>query len=139
MIPNVKPSQLYPVKGAVNPQSVAKNGNATSGATYIAVPAGSKWLKVTLFTGSVGTCVVTVDTLQATSAAGAGSKALSSALIVGGGTDNQQLQAEVNLDATLDVNGGFAFIQVKATVDNVGAGPALLAVEVAFGPNEFAG
>jgi hypothetical protein len=139
MIPNVRPSQLYPVKGAVSPQSVAKNTPVTSGATWIAVPPGSKWLKLTLLIGSAGGCAVTVDTLQATAAAGTGSKALVSALIVSATTDTQQIQAEVNLDATLDVAGGFGFVQVKATTDNVGAGPALLAVSAEFGPNEFAG
>jgi hypothetical protein len=137
MIPNVKPSQLYPVKGAVSPQSVAKNTSVNSG--YIAIPAGSKWLKITLLIGSAGGAATTVDTEQATTIGGAGVKALVSALIVSATTDTQQIQAEVNLDQSLDVTGGFAFIRVKATTDNVGAGPSLVAVAVEFGPNEFAG
>jgi hypothetical protein len=139
MIPNVKPSQLYPVKGAVNPQSVAKNTAVNSGATYLTVPPGAKWLKLTLITGTQGGCVITVAVNQATAAAGTGSKSLAAALIVSSTTDTEQLQAEVNLDQALDVNGGFAFVQVTATTDNVGAGPALLGVSIEFGPNEFAG
>jgi hypothetical protein len=136
MIPNVKPSQVYPVAGGINPQSVAAAGNATTGATYLAVPAGAKWLIVHTVTGALGGGSEQVDVLQATSSAGAGSKALVTNLRTTA-ANNSQFDDEVNLDTLLDINNGFAFIQVKIT--NTGGTGALVAARAAFGPNEFAG
>ena len=134
MIANRKPSSVYPVAGAIPPQSVAAAGNATTGGTYLAVPAGAKWAIVRTLCGALGGGSEQVDVLQATSTGGAGSKALVTNLRTAAG-NNTQFDDEINLDSLLDINNGFAFIQVKIT--NTGGTGALIAAHVAFGPNEF--
>ena len=134
MIANRKPSQIYPGAGAIAPQSVAAAGNATTGGTYLAVPPHTKWAIVRTLCGALGGGSEQVDVLQATSSAGAGSKALVTNLRTAA-VNNTQFDDEVNLDSLLDINNGFAFLQAKIT--NTGGTGALVAAHVAFGPNEF--
>jgi hypothetical protein len=129
-----KPSSVYPVAGAIPPQSVAAAGNATTGATYLAIPICSKWLLVRLITGALGGGSEQVDVLQAKDTAGTGSKPLVTGLRITA-VNNTQFDDEINIDSLLDTNNGFAFIQVKIT--NTGGTGALVAAHVAFGPNEF--
>ena len=136
MIANRKPSQIYPVAGAIAPQSVAAAGNATTGATWLAIPPHTKWAIVRTLCGALGGGSEQVDVLQATSSAGAGSKALITNLRTAA-ANNTQFDDEINLDSLLDINNGFAFIQVKVTI--TGGTGSLVAAHVAFGPNEFPG
>jgi hypothetical protein len=137
MIPNVKPSQMYPNAGAGNgvfPQSLAAAAAVTG--PYVQVPPGAKWAIVRLLTGALGAGSEQVDVLQAQSAAGLNAKALATNIRTSA-VNNQQFDDEVNIDLSLDINNGFNFIAVKVT--NTGGTGALVAVNFAFGPNEFLG
>jgi hypothetical protein len=139
MIPNVKPSQLYPGTGLnsaighVPPQSLAAAGIGTG--PWIAVTPGAKWLIVALLSGALGGGSEQVDIEQATSAAGAGAKALATAAISAQTVNNRVDETEVSLDL-LDINNGFAFVRAKVT--NTGGTGALVALSVKQGPNPYA-
>jgi hypothetical protein len=113
MIPNVKPSIIYPLKDKVAPQSIAAAGTAQTG--WIDCSTGN-WLKLVLLVGAgAGTAAVSLD--QATTAAGAGSKVLATAAQVGitaQGTGT--VEADYDLHNNLDINGGFAFVRATVTV-----------------------
>gem|GEM_PF-6590028 len=131
-MPNIRPSQVYIAKTQISPQSIAAAGNALS--AWIAVPPGSKWAVIDTLTGVLGGGSEQIDVLQATTVGGTGSKALVTNLRTEA-VNNVTDQDEVNLD-TMDINNGFSFVQVRCT--NTGGTGALVAVRVAFGPNEFA-
>ena len=136
MIPNMKPSQMYPNAGPANaifPQSLAAAASVTS--QFVQLPVGARWAIVSLLTGALGGGSEQVDLLQATSAGGAGSKALMTNLRTSA-VNNQQFDDEVNLDSALDVNNGFIFVAVKVT--NTGGTGAQVAARFAFGPNMYA-
>src|SRR4051812_5037262 len=99
MLPNVKPSQLYPIAGAVQPQSVAAAGSVNTG--WLKVPAASKWLVAQLLCGVLGGGSVQVDVEQATDNAGTGAKALVTNLRTNA-VNNTDTDDEVNLDTNLD-------------------------------------
>jgi len=130
----IVPSVQFPTKGAINPQSIAAAGNATSGATWLDARDGSKWASIRALFGALGGGSVQIDLLQATDAAGTGSKALVTNAITGT-VNNSQQQADVDLIKTLDTNNGYGFIQVKAT--NTGGTGALVGVDVILGPPRF--
>jgi hypothetical protein len=135
MIANVKPSKIFPNAGAaaaIFPQSIAAAGNAVT--PWVQVPVGAKWAIVRLWTGALGGGSEQVDLEQATSAGGAGAKALATNVRTSA-VNNQQFDDELNIDSTLDINNGFNFIRAKVT--NTGGTGALVAVGLAFGPNEF--
>lgn len=132
MIPNVKPSQLYPVAVAVQPQSVAAAGVVTT--AYVKVPANSKWLAVATLCGALGGGSEQVDVLQATDTSGTGSKALVTNLRTNA-VNNTDTDDDVNLDTLMDINNGFNCVAVKIT--NTGGTGALVAVRAAFGPAAF--
>lgn len=129
MIPNIAPSKLYAYAAQIAPQSVAAAGNPTSG--WVAV-ANNKWAKLLALVGAgAGTLAVKLE--QATSAAGAGAKDLATAAQVGiTALATGQQQADVNIDQYLDVNGGFGYVRINATMTG-GAG-TLAAVSLELGP-----
>lgn len=137
MIPNVRPSQIYPNAGLANavfPQSIAAAGNAVT--PWVAVPAGARWMKTVLLTGVLGGGSEQLDYEQATSVAGAGAKALKTNQRTSA-VNSQQFDDEIDLDSNLDINNGFNFVRAKVT--NTGGTGALVAISLAFGPNEFPG
>lgn len=135
MIPNIDPSQIYPVKAQINPQSIAAAGNATSAWTQ--VPVNSKWLYVVLNAGALGGGSEQIDVLQATSSGGANSKALSTGLISAVTTNNGTTTAVLDLEKNMDINNGFNFVQIKVT--NTGGTGALVGASAIFGPAAFVG
>jgi hypothetical protein len=76
-----------------------------------------------------------VDVAQATSRPAPARRLLVTNAITNA-VNNTASQYDLNLE-TLDINGGFAFIQVKIT--NTGGTGALVGARAAFGPNEFVG
>ena len=137
MIPNVRPSQLYPNAGLANavfPQSVAAAGTAAT--PWVAVPIGSRWMRTLLLLGALGAGSEQLDYEQATSVGGAGAKALKTNVRTSA-VNSQQFDDEVDLDSNLDINNGFNFVRAKVT--NTGGTGALVAIGLGFGPNEFAG
>jgi hypothetical protein len=134
VIPNIKPSQVYPLAGAIIPQSVAASATATTG--FIQVPPGSKWAAADLYAAiGQGGAPVQLDLLQATKADGTGQKPLLTAAAVVTGSGGVT-QGEANLDALVDANNGYRF--VAAVVTNTGGAAALVAAGLKFGPNAYA-
>jgi len=133
MIPNIRPSVVYPIAGAIAPQSVAAAASVNTG--WVKVAPGSKWAIAQLLAGALGGGSVQVDVLQAQDGAGTGSKAAVTNLFTNA-TNNTQTDGEINVETTLDINNGFSYVQVKAT--NTGGTGALISVGLRFGPNEFA-
>lgn len=131
MIPNIKPSKLYSAKDEVLPQSAAAAATLTSG--WIDA-ASMKWLKILALVGAgAGTVAIKVE--QATTAAGAGVKDLYTAEQVGItalATAAKRAQADVALDANLDVNNAFRYVRISLTVTG-GAG-TLVSASAEVGP-----
>jgi hypothetical protein len=131
--PNEKPSTAYVVKGAVAPQSVAAAGTATSGWVDVGP---NKWAKVVSCLGAgAGTAAVKLE--QATSSGGAGAKDLITAANLGitAQANSTQVQADGNIDANLDLAGGFRWIRVSLTVTG-GAG-TLACASLELGPAQY--
>lgn len=133
MIPNIKPSKVYPVAGQAGPISVAAAGNAAT--SWVQVPAGSKWAIAELLNGVLGGGSEQVDLEQATSSGGAGAKALVTNAVTNA-VNNTASQVEANLDQVLDVAGGFNYVRAKVT--NTGGTGALVSIALKFGPNAYA-
>ena len=118
---NVKGSEALAVLGAINPSSQAA-GAATSG--WLSAAQFQKFLAI-ISAGTFGaSATVDAKIQQATDSSGTGAKdvtgkAITQMLAAGG----NNVQAEINLDAQeLDVNGGFAFIQLSVTVGTAATG-----------------
>lgn len=132
---NVKGSEAVAVLGAVNP-SAQGAGAANSG--WVSVAQFQKVLAI-ISAGTFGSSA-TLDAKiqQATDSSGTGAKditgkALTQMLAAGG----NNLQAEINLDPQeLDVNGGFAYVQLSVTVGTAATGTSalLLGLGGRFGP-----
>ncbi len=132
MIPNVKPSKVYPNAGSVPPQSLA-TAAANTGATYLEVPAGSKWVHLRLACGA-GAGTVAVTAKQATAADGTGTKAMAlSPAIAGVDTTTPLTTYEFDIDLTIDVANAFAFVQFICTT----TGTLIVGLDVSFGPNAY--
>lgn len=132
MIPNVKPSKIFPAAGSIAPQSLV-SAAATTGGTYIQVPAGSKWMHLRLLCGA-GAGSVAVTAAQATSSAGAGTKAATlSPAITGVVTATPLTTYEYNVETLLDAAGGFNFVQLTATT----TGTLIVGLDVSFGPAAY--
>lgn len=130
MIPNVKPSKLYPYKEQIAPQSVAAGATVTSG-WFDAAEAAN--LKIAALVGAgAGTFAVKVE--QATSSGGAGAKDLVATGITALATGHAE--ADVALGAALDVDGAFRYVRVSATCTG-GAG-TLFSAQVEAGPATYA-
>ena len=130
------PKALFPAIGLCAPASVAAAGVITSGATYLAVPPGATKLKVTLSAGAVGTTPThALSALQATSAAGAGSK--NAPLIVGtfGTVLGTVVQIDFDLPGVMDIQNGFAFLQF--TITNNSATASVIGAEFEAGPGPY--
>jgi hypothetical protein len=116
MFPNVKATEQVAVLGAINPASQAA-GSVASG--WIPAANFQKFLALVQVGVFGASATVDANIQQATSAAGAGAKAIGAGraitqALAGGGNN---VQAEINLDAQeLDVANGFAFIQLTITV-----------------------
>lgn len=138
MIPNIKPSQVYPFLGAIAPQSLA-TAAANTGGTYLLIPPGSKWLIVRLLTGA-GAGSVALTANQAKTSGGGSTKALTLTDVAaqpttGILTGQPITDFEFNLDAgALDVAGGFNYVQLVLTT----TGTLIVGAEVATGPNPYA-
>jgi hypothetical protein len=117
----VSPKAMFPTLGSCPPASAAAAGTITTGGTYLQVPAGATKLKATLFCGTVGsTPTAALSALQATSGAGAGSKACAGITATFATVANTVVQADFDLTQVLDINGGFNFIQLTIT-NNAGS------------------
>lgn len=127
---NVKGSELIAVMGTIAPSSQAA-GAASSG-----------WLPMAQFqkvmaliqAGTFGaSATVDAKLQQAQDATGTGAKDVAGKAIVqmlAAGGNN--VQAEINLDAAeLDVNNGFAFVQLSITVGTAATGTAGVVVGIA--------
>lgn len=132
---NVKGSEQLAVLDVVNPSAQAA-GAATTG--WVSAAQFQKFLAV-IQAGTFGaSATVDAKIQQATSSAGAGAKdvtgkAITQLLAAGG----NNVQAEINLDAQeLDVNGGFAYIQLSVTVGTAATGTSavLLGLGGRLGP-----
>lgn len=132
---NVKGSEAVAVLDVVNP-SAQGAGAATTG--WVSAAQFQKFLAI-IQAGTFGSSA-TIDAKiqQATSAAGAGAKDITgkavTQLLAAGGNN---VQCEINLDAQeLDVNGGFAFIQLSVTVGTAASGTSavLLGLGGRLGP-----
>ena len=115
------------VVAAIDPQDI---GTADVTGSYVAV-GDYRGIMGTLITASLTQGkIATIELLQATSAAGAGSKALKAAVSAtaptGGGVVKAEVEARVD---ELDSNSGFAYVAVKVTCDEDGkVGAATLAL-----------
>ncbi len=130
---NRKPSEQYPIKAQVAPQSMAAAATATSG--WVAI-SNNKWANIHAITGAgAGTLAVKVE--QATTVGGAGAKDLATAAQVGITALAASSAADVDVDLTqyVDVDGGFGFIRISATMTG-GAG-TFAAVGLCLGPDAF--
>jgi hypothetical protein len=134
MIPNVKPSKLYPSKTSIAPQSVAAAATITSG--WIDT-AGYAWAKIASLVGAgAGTFAVKLE--QATSAAGGGAKDLATAASLGitAQATGTASQADAQLGAQgVDVDNGFRYIRASATC--AGGAGTLYALELELGPEPY--
>lgn len=129
---NRAPSQVYPGAYAQNitPQSVAAAATVTGGWVEVAQ---NKWAAITSIVGAgAGTLAVKVE--QATSSGGAGAKDLITAANLGinGQAATTEVQADLNLDSVMDVDGGFTHIRLSGTV--TGGSGTLVAVVLELGP-----
>jgi hypothetical protein len=130
---NRKPSAVYPVKASIAPQSVAAAGTASSG--WIAVGANF-WATIASLVGAgAGTLAIKIE--QATSAAGAGAKDLATAATLGitAQATGTQVNADLQLAQALDLDNGFEYIRITATVTG-GAG-TLIAAALSLGPAPY--
>jgi len=122
-----KISEQMDVVAAIDPQDI---GTADVTGSYVAV-GDYRGIMGTLITASLTQGkIATIELLQATSAAGAGSKALKAAVSAtaptGGGVVKAEVEARVD---ELDSNSGFAYVAVKVTCDEDGkVGAATLAL-----------
>ena len=133
MIPNIKPSAVYPIKGGINPQAIAAAGTQTSG--WLDAKDG-EWLKGTLLNGALGGSTLTnLKVEQATSAAGAGAKDLVTNVVNALQVAGTHVQFEVQLANALDLDGGFRYVRVSVT--NTGGTGALQAVACEIGPAPY--
>jgi hypothetical protein len=129
---NVKPSQVYPNVGSIPPQSLA-TAAATTGATYLQVPAGSKWIYLRLLVGA-GAGSVAITAAQATAAAGTGTKAMTlNPTVTGILTAATVTTYEFSVDTHLDIVNGFSFVQFTATT----TGTLIVGLDVSFGPAQY--
>lgn len=133
MLPNIAPSQQFPVAGSIAPQSLAST-TATTGGTYIRVPVGSKWIHLRLSCGA-GAGSVAITAAQATAAAGTGTKAMTLTPTISGIlTASGVTTYEFSVDSHLDVNGGFNYLQFTATT----TGTLIVGLDLSF-DNAFCG
>ncbi len=117
-------SALVPVKGQISPQSVAAAGHANS--DWVDASQGINILtEVTL--GALGGGSVALTFEQATSAGGAGGKALSAFTGGTSAVDNTKLEID-NAPEAMDAENGFTF--VRAVLTNTGGTGALVAATV---------
>lgn len=132
--PNRKPSVIYPAKNLIAPASIAAAGNAVSG--WVDCKDAIGYISLVILLGALGGGTLSVDILQATSAAGAGAKALITGAVVGLATNNATAQFDFRPDDILDLDpNGFRFIQVK--INNVGGTGAIAGAAVLAGPARF--
>jgi hypothetical protein len=132
MTPNVDLKQYYPVKGQVNPASIAAGGNAVS--AWLDAKDGNR-LHIALLAGALGGGTLDVDVDQATDNAGTGSKVLAADVLAAQATNNTPAQADVDLHNLLDVNGGYRFVRVK--INNTGGTGAIAGAACLIGPARF--
>jgi hypothetical protein len=128
--PNEKPSTVYVVKGAIAAQSVAASATVTSG--WIDV-GQNKWAKILSVAGAgAGTFAVKLE--QANTSGGGAAKDLITAANLGitAQANSTNVQADGNIDANLDLDGGFRWIRVSSLCSG-GAG-TLQAVSLELGP-----
>jgi hypothetical protein len=132
MIPNVRPSKVYPYAAQIAPQSVAAAATVASG---WAAASSNAWLSLLLLVGAgAGTFAMKVE--QATSSGGAGAKDLVTAANLGvTAQETGQAQVDVQLGANLDIDNGFAYVRVSLTCTG-GAG-TLAAVAATLGPAAY--
>ena len=115
---NLKPSHLAAIVGVYDPDANTAGGT-TFPATYVDM-ADFGSLMAIIMAGDLGSsATINAKLVQATSAAGAGSKDIPGKAITAltaGGTDSNK-QAVINLhEAELDVAGGFRFVACTITV-----------------------
>lgn len=135
-MPKILASDYFPKKTTINPQSVAAAASVTS--TYVAV--NDCFAIYALFMmGALGGGTVTCSFMQATSAAGAGAKALTATgsygafTAVANAVDITQTEIEAATDA-MDLANGFYFLAIKVTVAG-GSGSLLSAVLHSIDPD----
>lgn len=129
MIPNVKPSVIYPLAGNIAPQSVAAAASVSTGWVDAL---NNKWASLSVLIGAgAGTAAVKLE--QATSSGGAGVKDLLTAAQLGiTAQGTGQAQADGDLPDNLDIAGGFRWI--RATLTMTGGAGTLAAVTMDIGP-----
>jgi hypothetical protein len=137
---NVKPSEIFPVLAVIPSQSIATASPATSGWIQVGgagTQAVGRWLSLILNMASSSTATATVTAQQATSAAGANAKALTSPPTMAATPSTSvgsAAQFDLALDNVMDLNGGFDYVQFTVTT----AGAALqCALEILQGPAAF--
>ncbi len=131
---NIKPSQLYPVKDHILPQSVAAAASVSSG--WIDA-SQQDWLSILALCGAgAGTVAIKVE--QADSSVGGNAKDLYTAVQTGItvlDTTIKKQQADLQLGANLDVDANFRWIRITATVTG-GAG-TLISAGAQLGPSRY--
>lgn len=132
MNPNVKPSQVYPIKTEIAPQSVAAAGSASSGW----VLARDSWLSLVLLLGALGGATLSVDVLEATDGSGTGSQTLLTGVLAGLATNNSTASYDFKSDANLTLSTNYEYIAFRVNV--VGGTGSLVAAAVIGGPQRFA-
>ena len=132
MLVNIRPSVQFPNNGLIPPQSLT-GAAATTGGTYLQVSPATKWIHLRLSCGA-GAGSVAITAAQATSSAGANTKALTlTPAITGILTASGVTVYDFNVDQTLDIANGFSFVQFTATV----TGTLIVGLDVSFGPQTY--
>ena len=131
MNPNVKPSQIYPIKAEIAPQSVAAAGSASSAWLL----ARDSWFSLALLLGALGGATLSVDVLEATDSSGTGSQALITGALTGLATNNSSASYDFKSDASLNLSTGYEYIAFRINV--VGGTGSLVAAAVLGGPARF--
>lgn len=133
MLPNVKPTKLYPIKTKVTAQSVAAAATVTSG--WIPT-AELDWLKITSIAGAgAGTFAVKVE--QATAVGGTGAKDMVTAAQTGitAQANSTEVEVDIRIADYLDVDN--AFNHVRLSVTCTGGAGSLYAAALFGGPVKF--
>jgi hypothetical protein len=132
---NVKATEAIALLGVIAPSAQAA-GAAVSG--WLPAAQFQKFLALVMAGTFGASATIDAKLQQATDATGTGAKDITgkaiTQLLAAGGNN---VQAEINLDAQeLDVNGGFAFIQMSVTVAAAASGTAgvLLGIGGRLGP-----
>jgi hypothetical protein len=130
------PKALFPTLGSARRSSVAASGTINSGGTYLQVPPGATKLKVTCLVGTVGsTPTHALSANQATSTAGAGSKACAGITGTFGTVAGTTAQFDFDLPDVMDIANGFNCLQLVIT--NNSGSASLMGAEFETGPGPY--